>query len=528
MHVRSPSRPIRHRLCRIAATVGLALTPFVASAQELPRTGAEKVNFSRTTNHQEVIDFLFEIQARTDRMLVRHLTTTDEGRMVPIVMLGTPPTATPGSAFFSGKPLLFITGSVHGGEVAGKEGALQLIRELTLGEHRALLEQVNVLVVPSLNPDGAESRRRTNSKGYDMNRDFVTLETPEIKAMVEDVLLEWWPDVYVDAHNGGSFPYNLTYQATLHPSADQELVAYARGPMYRAVEAHLKAHGMQSYWYSGPRQNAQTQEWSWGTTEPWLRKQHSYGGFQNVVTLLYEAPGGHPLELQAKAQREGYVGLMKFMAANAAQLRGVVTGARKRTIERKVAVIGMDPQASAYPVKEQFYVMAGRDSANPRGVATLVTGVNRTLYVPSKTRARPWAYVFDAKLDSVAGHLRRHGVEVEKLQAPLTVPVERYHLTAVTQAAQPYQSHRMREATVAVSSQTMTVPAGSYLVRTGQNAGMVAALLLEPDNEDSLLSWNFLDHVLPAPDPAGRSPASVLPIYRIVQPVTGVRSLLIP
>jgi predicted deacylase len=97
-----------------------------------------------------------------------------------------------------------------------------------------------VLIVPTLNPDGAERRTRTNALGYDMNRDFIVAETPEISAILEEVLLQWWPDVYVDVHNGGAYPYNLTYQATLHPSADSALVAFARGPMYNAVKRTWK------------------------------------------------------------------------------------------------------------------------------------------------------------------------------------------------------------------------------------------------------------------------------------------------
>ncbi|MGH7500572.1 MAG: M14 family zinc carboxypeptidase [Longimicrobiales bacterium] len=217
----------------VALSVVLLSPPL--EAQE-PRTGAEIANFERHTSHAELLDFLYDVQSRTDRMLIQPIAVTNEGRDMPLVMLGSPPTATPGTAFFSGKPLVFITGNVHGGERAGREGTLQLIRELTLGSQRQLLDRVNVLIVPTLNPDGAEHRSRTNTLGYDMNRDFIVAETPEITAIIETVLTQWWPDVYVDVHNGGAYPYNLTYQATLHPSADQQLVAFARGPLFNAVK----------------------------------------------------------------------------------------------------------------------------------------------------------------------------------------------------------------------------------------------------------------------------------------------------
>jgi hypothetical protein len=181
----------------------------------------------------------------------------------------------------------------------------------------------------------------------------------------------------------------------------------------------------------------------------------------------------------------------------------------------------MDPQAAAYPVKEQFYVRQPISATDQQPAPQLVTGTNNTLYVPGATRALPWAYAFDGRLNRVAEHLRKHGVQLEKLQAPVTTPVEQYRLDSLTYARTPYQNHLMATAMVSVTPGEMTLPAGVYIVRTGQPAGMLAALLLEPDNEDSLVSWNFLDNALPR---AGTT--QPIPIYRIMTQV-GMKTLLV-
>lgn len=475
-------------------------------AQQLPQTGAERAAFERHTSHAELMEFLYDVQSRTSNMLIRHLARTDEGRIMPLVILGSPPAATPATAWFSGKPTLFITGNVHGGERAGREGSLQFIRELALGSARPLLDRVNVLIVPTLNPDGAERRARTNTLGYDMNRDFIVAETPEISAILEHVLLEWWPDVYVDVHNGGAYPYNVTYQATLHPGADAELVRFARGPMFEGVTRHLAARRMRTYWYSGPRQEAEG-KWSWQTTEPWARKQHSYGGLQNIITLLFEIPGRWTLQQQADNAREGMIGLLQFMADNAAPVRKAVVDARQRTLQAPPDRVVITVEQSAYPQPEQFYVIQNNEER-------LVTGINRTLYVAGTTRARPWAYAFDARLNRIAEFLRRHAIEVERLDAPAQVRAEKYRLTKIAWSNEPYQNHLMADADVEVLADTMTLPAGTYLVRMSQNAARLIAELMEPDTDDSLLAWNFLDHSLPAARTLeGRQ--TFLPIYRI-------------
>lgn len=507
----------------IAFLVPLLLAPPMVRAQE-PRTGAESANFERHTSHAELLDFLYDVQARTDRMRILDLATTNEGRDMPLVLLGAPPTATPGTAFFSGKPLVFITGNVHGGERAGREGTLQLIRELTLGSQRDLLDRVNVMIVPSLNPDGAERRSRTNTLGYDMNRDFIVAETPEISAIVEKVLTEWWPDVYVDVHNGGAYPYNLTYQATLHPSADQQLVSFARGPLFQAVKTHLAARDMTLYWYSGPSRDEESGAWSWQTTPPWARKQHTYGGLHNMVTLLFEIPGRWTLGEQASNAREGMIGLIRYVADNAATVRSTIVEARRRTLHSPAPEVIVDVDESAYPEPEQFYVM---QDGNP----VLVTGLNRTLFVSSRARPRPQAYAFDGNLHKIADLLRRHSIEVERLEDPANLNVERFRLDSIAWETAPYQNHLNATPRVSTVPSTLELPAGTYIVRMNQNAARLVSELMEPDTDDSLVVWNFLDHDLPAADALQRQNQNpdqqvMLPIYRVMG-VTGIRATLV-
>lgn len=505
----------RTRTLLAIAIVALTAAPAAAQMPAAPRTGAELVNFERHTSHDELIEFLYDVQSRaSDHMLIRNLTTTGEGRELPLVILGSPPATMPSTAFFSGRPTVFITGNVHGGERAGREGTLQLIRELALGDGRALLDHVNVLIVPSLNPDGAENRTRTNTLGYDMNRDFIVTEAPEIAAILDEVLMQWWPDVYVDVHNGGAYPYNLTYQATLHPAADPALVAFARGPMYDAIHSYLAAQDMRLYWYSGPRRNDKTGDWSWYTTPPWARKQHSYGGLQNMITLLYEIPGRWSLGEQAANAREGMLGLLHFVADNRSAVRGAVVAARQNAINGTMTSIPVTVEESAYPTQERFYVMV-------EGEEQLVTGTNRTLFVATESRSRPWAYAFDGNLHHIADLLRRHSIQVERLEADATTNVEKFRLTAIEWATSPYQNHLNAAGEVAIVADTMTLRKGTYLVRMSQASSRLVGELMEPDTDDSVLVWNLLDHALPNAEAlARRQQPFFLPIYRVTAPTS--------
>ncbi|HEX2168271.1 MAG TPA: hypothetical protein VHG09_13640, partial [Longimicrobiales bacterium] len=147
----------------------------------------------------------------------------------------------------------------------------------------------------------------------------------------------------------------------------------------------------------------------------------------------------------------------------------------------------------------------------------LVTGTNRTLYVPVDVRPRPWAYAFDGRLNDLADFLQRHAIQVERLREPVQVRAEKFRLTSIEWADEPYQNHLNATPTVELVPEQMQLPEGTYLVRMTQNAARLIGELMEPDTDDSIVAWNFLDHSIPS-QRALQNPERpyFLPIYRIM------------
>ena len=83
-----------------------------------------------------------------------------EGRSIEVVSLG------------AGPRTILIAATIHGDEHAGTP----LVRELErhLREHPELLTGRRVVLVPVVNPDGFERKRRRNANGVDLNRNFPT------------------------------------------------------------------------------------------------------------------------------------------------------------------------------------------------------------------------------------------------------------------------------------------------------------------------------------------------------------------
>ena len=165
-----------------------------------PLTVAEKSGFKATSQFQEVVDFCNQLAKMSPLVRQTTMGTTTEGRKLPLLILADPPVATPEEARKSGKLIIYVQGNIHAGEVDAKEALLMLAREIATQPHPALLKNLVLLIAPIFNADGNERFSRTNrpgqvgpeegmgvranAQGFDLNRDFIKLESPEVRALV--------------------------------------------------------------------------------------------------------------------------------------------------------------------------------------------------------------------------------------------------------------------------------------------------------------------------------------------------------
>ncbi|GAA5481120.1 M14 family metallopeptidase [Haloferula sargassicola] len=82
----------------------------------------------------------------------------------------------PVMAFVSAEPenARYLSAGIHGDEPAGPLAALELLRGGVL--------DAGWIVCPALNPTGLAAGTRENADGLDLNRDYLRLETPEVRA----------------------------------------------------------------------------------------------------------------------------------------------------------------------------------------------------------------------------------------------------------------------------------------------------------------------------------------------------------
>ena len=231
--------------------------PRLARAEEPLQTVAEKSAYKTTSKSEDVVAFCEEIAKRGPNAKLDYFGTSHEGRKLPLLVIADPPIATAEEAKQSGKLVVLVFANIHAGEVDGKEAVLALARDLTDQKTHPLLKDLVILLVPNLNADGNEmidpknrlgdngpidgAGVRTNAQGLDLNRDFVKLESPEIRALVK-LVNTWDPAVIIDCHttNGSHHRHTLTYDGPRYPSTDTDVAKWTMNTLFPTVNKKVK------------------------------------------------------------------------------------------------------------------------------------------------------------------------------------------------------------------------------------------------------------------------------------------------
>ncbi len=503
---RSRRSPVPVALVALLMAGSLPAAP--VAAQELPRTWQEQQNFrSGPTPFEPLMEFWYELDAMSELLSLQPLTTTLMGREMPLIVIGEDPIVNAGDAIRSGKTIVFVAPSVHGNEVSPKEAFQLVARELVAGDLRPLLEDIIVIGTPLTNPDGGEADRRTNEAGYDMNRDYLKLESQEINAYVTQIMTEWTPDIHVDGHHGGSDPYVITYQGTLNPAADSALRAYPYEHIFPRIRAAVEAEDYRAFDYSGVREEDGVRGWGSTSVEP--RKHHVYTGLTNSIGILLETPRNSRRVLAngtvvAIPEGERYYHqirggvlalstILRVAAERRDEIRGLTTGSRMRAIHQ--GRTGSNPVVLDYELVNRGNedVWMPEEDA-PGGYAPENVPV-WLKYEATRTTPRPVGYLLPPAMASVVPLLLDHDIAVYRFREPALFDSETYYATAV-RTDEYFQGHYLKSVEVQKEPEQVEAVPGWFWVPTAQSMGNLITYLMEPETDDNLITWGWTDHIL--------------------------------
>jgi dipeptidyl-peptidase-4 len=513
---------------------------------EPPLTVAESSNYTAGSRHAEVVAFCEQLAKESPLVRLGELGTSHEGRKLPLLIVADPPVANAQAAAASGKLVVFAMGNIHAGEIDGKEALLMLARDLALAKERPLLKDLILVFAPIFNADGNDKMgknriaqagpplvgTRANAQGFDLNRDFVKLESPEVRALVH-FLNQWDPAIFIDCHttNGSYHRYAITYEGGRCPAGDAKVIDFTRDVLLPDVGKRMeKAAGLKSYFYG----NFSADRSRWETVSPTPRYGTHYVGLRNRIAVLSESYSYAPYKERVLASKAFVQSIFEFAAENKDKIRQLVGPTRTDPALAEAAKGGFAKFAGNTKGKGKKFNLGGggRAAANaevaknveivlrhqpaPLGRPVNILGFveekqgdrrlpttkpreYEAVYMggvePTLTVSRPYAYLFPATMTQIVENLQRHGIEVEESREDIELDVEVYKIDDIARAP-AFQKHTLVTLQASMRNDSRRIPAGTILVRTAQPLGNLAAYLLEPQAADGLATWNFFDTVL--------------------------------
>ncbi len=226
-----------------------------------------------------------------------------------------------------GKAIVLVTCNIHSSEIGSSQMAMEWAYALATAqdpETLRRLDNVILLLVPSLNPDGQIMEVEWYRKylgtryeggrlpylyhhyvGHDNNRDWYMLTQKETQAVNRAVYHEWLPQVWLDEHQMGSTgprifmpPYADPVAKILNPLIFRGINLIGTNMAWRLEEQHksgaIYGYSFDAYWMGGTRNTA------------W---------WKNMFGLLTEVASANlatPVEVDPTELRGGSKGLIEY------------------------------------------------------------------------------------------------------------------------------------------------------------------------------------------------------------------------
>ena len=509
---------------KLLTTALLAFSFCAGAAVPSLSTVAERSGFQQTGRYAEVIAMCADF-AKAFPKAVRcfDFGTSPQGRPMKAMAVSTSGALDARAARSKGLPVLLVQGGIHAGEIDGKDAGLWLVRDLLQGKAGAgLLDKAVLLFVPVFNVDGHENFRawnRPNQRGpeqmgfrvtaqrYNLNRDYVKADAPEMRAMLE-LVNGWDPLVMLDLHvtDGAKFQHDISITGEPTNSGDQGL-REAGNALLGGIIAKLSAQGSKpvGFYPSFVEDDDPASGFEHGVSTP--RFSTGYFPLRNRIAILVETHSWRTYPERVQATYNAVLDAMQLTAANATRWQALAReadrsaaqlGGQLITLDYKTTdkVRSIDFQGYAYtrtPSEISGTLMTRYDEATPQVWKIPL----RDEIVPNTVITAPkGGYLVPAEHAApVSRQLLVHGIDYTILAAPVArAQTEAFVADKVQFSPSSVEGHQRVTLAGSWMPKASDIGVGGLFVPIAQAKARLLVALLEPQSGDSMAAWGAFNN----------------------------------
>jgi|GEM_PF-6727521 len=210
------------------------VTPVILTT---PALNADRSTF---TTQREMLDYLGAIHTSNNCTVVNLLGPTKDKNYLPAFVLSRGKELTFKNTR-NNKPTVMLIAQQHGDEPMSCDILMGTLKRIAKSDMNYLLDRINIVIMPRINPDGAAKFTRVNASKIDINDDHQKNYTIEASA-VRNIYDLFLPEVFIDFHEyiadaesyegvlpGGAVPYFDIL--TLYPTNPNYPIALRREAM---------------------------------------------------------------------------------------------------------------------------------------------------------------------------------------------------------------------------------------------------------------------------------------------------------
>ncbi len=299
-------------------------------------TPLENHDFKKLSSYEELSDFIRMLDEKSDILKIGVIGTSVEKRNIYSLAFSKKGTGKDKSKI---KVLFFA--QQHGNEQSGKEGVLLLAKTLIKPEYAYLFDKIDLVLIPQVNPDGAEHNKRRNANNMDLNRNHLIMTEPETKA-IQLLFDKYRSEVTMDVHEYSpygedwkGYGYRKNSDVTLgsctNINISEKLRQYSDSLVLPFVLNELKTSGFSSFVYcpGGPPDSAYIRHSTFD-----INDGRQSLGIHNSLSFIQEGMNGTDMYIEnikhrSEGQMTAMLAMLEFIYSKISEIRKMVKNERK-------------------------------------------------------------------------------------------------------------------------------------------------------------------------------------------------------
>ncbi|WMW81987.1 M14 family metallopeptidase [Undibacterium cyanobacteriorum] len=485
------------------------------------RTTAEKTQFQETGRYEEVERLCMGFERQYPKSVrCKKFGTTPEGRSMFYLVASHSGVLGPQQLKKKPLPVTLIQAGIHAGEIDGKDAGFLALRKL-LDQANALRNQV-VLFVPVFNVDGHErfdSYNRPNQRGpkamgwrttaqnYNLNRDYVKADAPEMQAMLA-LVNEWDPIATIDLHvtDGAKFQHAVSIQVEPSLNHDHPLATIGKH-FQEAVIADLSKKDFLplGFYMSFDEEDNPMSGFSNNVSTP--RFSTGYFQLRNRLAMLVETHSWKDYPTRVQITHDTILSVVKQMEEHGQEWRSRALQADQQSLK-----LAGNPLALSYRNTNETKTIEFQGYAYSRSTSE-ISGASMTRYDESKpqvwrvklqdqvtpdvsTQLPLGGYVVPAAYASkLEDKLKQHGIQFQKLSTAFSAQTfEVFRAQRFEFSQQSIEHHQMLKVEGSWAKETRTLGKNALFIPIQQAKARLVATMFEPLGGDSLLNWGWFNN----------------------------------